>query len=317
MSTTSRKPRRLRAPSSLTCSAATALRETGEPLLSLLLSRKRPREGQGGLPDGRDPLEHISMTGLEALMDAAWPAAERQESGGWVLRAASGVTQRANSVWPREPGADHHGLLATLRQARLWYRNRRLPLIFQVFEDPRYAPLNAVLDAEGFTRQSETLVLVRDRGAESPAADAGVEISGAPSAEWLQLWWSVDGRGDDDALAVARGILERCPSLYALVRDDGGAPAAVGRLAVPPNGGGGRGGLYCMATRPDARRRGHAARILRALLHEGDARGLGSYWLLVMASNTGARELYTRAGFQTEGRYLYRQERPKRHLTGC
>ncbi|WP_160665652.1 GNAT family N-acetyltransferase [Pseudarthrobacter sp. ATCC 49987] len=262
-------------------------------------------------------MEHESMTGLEALMDAAWPAAEREESGGWVLRAASGVTQRANSVWPREPGVDAHAQPAALRQARLWYRNRRLPLIFQVFEDPRYAPLNAVLDAEGFTRQSETLVLVREGGADSPAAPSGVEISAGPSAEWLQLWWSVDGRGDDTALAVARGILERCPSLYALVRDDDGVPAAVGRLAVPPNGEGALGGLYCMATRPDARRRGYAARILRGLLQEGDARGLGSYWLLVMASNAGARELYARAGFQAAGRYLYRQERPKRHLTGC
>lgn len=262
-------------------------------------------------------MEHESMTGLEVLMDAAWPAAEREDSGGWVLRAASGVTQRANSVWPREPGVDARAHLAALRQARLWYRDRRLPLIFQVFEDPRYAPLNAVLDAEGFTRQSETLVLVREGGTDSPAAAPGVEISAGPSAEWLQLWWSVDGRGDDAALAVARGILERCPALYALVRDDDGVPAAVGRLAVPPNGGGGLGGLYCMATRPDARRRGYAARILRALLHEGDARGLGSYWLLVMASNAGARELYARAGFQAAGRYLYRQERPKRHLTGC
>ena len=47
-----------------------------------------------------------SIPGLEALMDSAWPAAEREESDGWVLRAASGVTQRANSVWPRDPGDD-------------------------------------------------------------------------------------------------------------------------------------------------------------------------------------------------------------------
>ena len=59
----------------------------------------------------RDPMEQEPMTRLEELMDAAWPAAEREESGGWVLRAASGVTQRANSVWPREPGLDPHGLL--------------------------------------------------------------------------------------------------------------------------------------------------------------------------------------------------------------
>ena len=263
------------------------------------------------------------VSGIEALMDAAWPAGDREESGGWVLRAASGVTQRANSVWPREPGSDAHGQLAALREARLWYRNRRLPLIFQVFEDPRYAPLNTVLDEEGFTRQSETLVLARDGGIDSPAADPGVEISAGPSAEWLRLWWSVDGRGDDAALAVARGILERCPALYALVRDEDGRPAAVGRLAVVPGGtavpgaAGSWGGLYCMATRPDARRRGYASRVQQALFSAGAARGLAGYWLLVMASNTAARELYSRAGFCEVSRYYYRQERPRRSLTGC
>ena len=256
-------------------------------------------------------------------MDAAWPAAERQESGGWVLRAASGVTQRANSVWARDPGDDTERQLAALREARLWYRSRRLPLIFQLFDGPRHAGLHAVLDAEGFTRQSETLVLVRRSGAESGAdsgdADPAVEFSAEPSAEWLDLWWSVDGRGGAAALPVARGILEGCPAVYALVRDDGGVPAAVGRLALPvtEHAGPGWGGLYCMATRPDSRRRGLGGRIVRALLREGEARGVADYWLLVTASNAGARNLYANAGFREACRYLYRQERPKRHLTGC
>ncbi|QDW29883.1 GNAT family N-acetyltransferase [Arthrobacter sp. KBS0702] len=252
-------------------------------------------------------------------MDAAWPAADREETGGWLLRAASGVTQRANSVWPRKPGAGAHAQLAALRAARLWYRARRLPLIFQVFDHPRYAPLNAVLDAEGFTRQSETLVLVRDGVAPAARADRGVEISTEPSGEWLRLWWSVDGRGDDAALEVASGILTDCPSVYALVRDDDGNPAAVGRLALPVAEPGSPrwGGLYCMATRPDARRRGYGTRVLNALLGEGTRLGLAGYWLLVTAANTGAQELYDRAGFEEAGRYLYRQERPKRHLTGC
>ncbi len=86
-------------------------------------------------------------------MDAAWPAPDREESDGWVLRAASGVTQRANSVWPREPEGDMHRQHEALRAARLWYRGRRLPLIFQVFDDPRSTGLNAILDGEGFTRQ--------------------------------------------------------------------------------------------------------------------------------------------------------------------
>ncbi|AXJ09048.1 N-acetyltransferase [Arthrobacter sp. PM3] len=266
----------------------------------------------------------VSVPRLEALMDSAWPAAERHGSGGWVLRAASGVTQRANSVWPRDPGEDPHALLSALREARLWYRSRRLPVIFQVFDGPRSAALNAVLDAEGFTRQSETLVLVRGPlGGPVSGADAGadpaVEISAAPTAEWLELWWSVDGRGGGAELAVARGILEGCASLYGLVRDDAGAPAAVARLAMPAAGSAvpGWGGLYCMATRPDARRQGFGGRIVRALLREGDARGLEGYWLLVMASNVGARDLYAQAGFRETARYRYRQERPKRHLTGC
>lgn len=256
-----------------------------------------------------------AVPGLEALMDAAWPATERQETGGWVFRAASGVTQRANSVWPREPGEDAPAQSAMLRTARLWYRARRLPVILQVFKGPNSGPLDAVLDAEGFTRQSETLVMVLTAGTETPDAGGGVEISSEPTEEWLRLWWSVDGRGDAAARDIARGILEGCPSRYALVRDGDGVPAAVGRLAVPP--GAGRGGLYCMATRPDARRRGHAGRVLSGLLGEGARLGLDGYWLLVTAANSGARELYARAGFAESCRYLYRQERPKRHLTGC
>jgi len=153
-------------------------------------------------------------------------------------------------------------------------------------------------------------------------AQPGVEISADPSDEWLELWWSVDGRGGPAERETARHILTGCPSLYALVRSDDGVPAAVGRLALPPvdvarSGTGGWGGLYCMATRPDARRRGHALRILQALLQEGAARNLAGYWLLVTAANTGAQQLYAKAGFREAGRYLYRQERPKRHLTGC
>ncbi|QHK22182.1 GNAT family N-acetyltransferase [Pseudarthrobacter psychrotolerans] len=265
-------------------------------------------------------------------MDAAWPAPDREESDGWVLRAASGVTQRANSVWPREPEGDTRQQHEALRAARLWYRGRRLPLIFQVFDDPRSTGLNAILDGEGFTRQSETLVMCRINGAQAadqPAArpavtrpavaQPGVEISTDPSDEWLDLWWSVDGRGGPEERETARSIVAGCPSIYALVRSDDGVPAAVGRLALSPTGeaGGSWGGLYCVATRPDARRRGHALRIMQALLHEGAACDLAGYWLLVTAVNSGAQQLYAKAGFRVVGRYLYRQERPKRHLTGC
>lgn len=266
---------------------------------------------------------HAALSDLENAMDAAWPAPERLEADGWVLRSAGGVTQRANSIWPRQdPVAGAAGFPAMLRGARSWYRSRRLPVIFQVVEDGRTASLTTFLDCLGFTRQSETLVMTRGPWTRA-AEDAGtgdngstVELSGEPSDEWLQLWWHVDGRGGLDLLATARDILTGCPSVYALVRDDDGRPAAVGRLALP-GGAGRRGGIYCMATHRDSRRRGYGTAILRALLAEGAARDLDGYWLLVTAANDGAQALYSAAGFQETVRYHYRQDPPRRAFAGC
>ncbi|HKU03006.1 MAG TPA: GNAT family N-acetyltransferase [Arthrobacter sp.] len=251
-------------------------------------------------------------------MDAAWPAPDRHDAGGWTLRAAAGVTQRANSIWPRTaPDGDEacsDDLPGLLREARAWYRSRRLPVIFQVFDIPAASALHQLLDAEGFTRQSETLVMTRNARIPEYAAPE-VELSTEPSGEWLRVWWEVDGRGGEDSLAVAETILKGCPSVYALVRDRDGRASAVGRLALPD--GSGQGGLYCMATLPDARRQGLAATILQALLHAGKEHGVHNFWLLVTAANHGAQELYAKAGFREAGRYLYRQERPRRALTGC
>jgi GNAT superfamily N-acetyltransferase len=261
-------------------------------------------------------MEH-GVDAYESLMDAAWPAPERDDMGEWVLRAADGVTQRANSVWPRAGVPD---IQAAVRGAALWYRKRRLPLILQVTDTPANAVLNSVLDAQGFTRQSETLVMCRDTGfgtASHSGFQGAVEMAGHPSAEWLDVWWGVDGRGGQEELETARRILMGCPALYALVRSDDGVPAAVGRLAVPSGGEGGQGGIYCMATRPEFRRRGFAGRVLQSLIGGAASAGADRLWLMVTASNGGAREFYTRAGFQEVGRYQYRQERPKRALTGC
>ncbi|MDT0168787.1 GNAT family N-acetyltransferase [Pseudarthrobacter sp. BRE9] len=263
---------------------------------------------------------------LEAAMDAAWPALERYDAGGWVLRAAGGVTQRANSIWPRILDAGQSGdqLPVLLADARSWYRRRRLPVIFQLFTSPATAALHDLLDTERFTRQSETLVMTRSAAAVPLPAAAPVtaaidlsliELSPLPSPDWLRVWWDVDGRGGEDALATARAILEGCPSVYALARDADGRPAAVGRLALPA--GSARGGLYCMATRPDVRRSGYGTAIVRSLLQAGAERGVMDFWLLVTAANHEAQGLYAKAGFREAGRYLYRQERPRRALTGC
>jgi ribosomal protein S18 acetylase RimI-like enzyme len=259
---------------------------------------------------------------LETLMDKAWPALEREELeldgvGEWVLRASGGVTQRANSVWPRDPSGgqqENRGIVRAVLAAAQWYRLRRLPLIFQVFDDSRSAALNAVLDEQGFTRQSATRIMVRDAEEQSGSTSAGnVDLADVPSGEWLRVWWSVDGRGGEAELSVAHKILTACPALYAMVRDDDGVPAAVGRLALVD----GWGGIYSMATSAEHRRRGYGTEVLAALLKAGAQQGLEGFWLLVTEANHGAQSLYSQAGFTDHGSYLYRQAPLRRAPSGC
>lgn len=229
-------------------------------------------------------------------MRAGWPALSEVDVDGWVARFSGGVTQRANSVLPvRAPG----DVDSALARVEALYAARGLPVIFQVGPGAAPAELDQVLDRRGYVLGSPTGVFVAEVGERS--SSPLVEVEDAPSAEWLQLWWAVDGRGDDAALAVAVKILTAGPALYATVRDSSGA-VAVARLALV----GEWGGVYCMAVREDARRRGVGAVLLDGLLQAGRARGVRRAWLQVRAENSGARRLYQRAGFTEVARYHYR-----------
>ena len=67
----------------------------------------------------------------------------------------------------------------------------------------------------------------------------------------------------------------------------------------------GWGGLYAVATRPEARRRGHARALASALAAEACARGLDRLWLQVLADNAPAIGLYASLGFEPASRYAY------------
>lgn len=240
-------------------------------------------------------------------MRAGWPALDEVEVDGWVARFSGGVTQRANSVMPLAAPAD---LDDALDRVERLYAARGLPVVFQLGPDARPAGLDDVLAARGYAFGSPTSVQTASVGAVPPVQ--GVEIAETPSPEWLDLWWEVDGRGDQSALDIAVKILSGGPALYATVRDAGGV-AAVGRLAVV----GEWGGVYCMAVRADARRRGHGAAVLSGLLRAGRARGVTRAWLHVRAENTAALSLYRRAGFTEASRYHYRShggEEPVQHV---
>lgn len=272
----------------------------------------------------------IADPGLQAdwtaLADAGWPAIERRVVGaadgapigsdgsigadrsiGWVARFSHGVTRRANSVYPVGEVADEDAAIAVVES---WYRERGLPPTFQITDDD--AELASALVGQGYVADSETpllvagLATVADALAGSPthAPETTVAVTEKPDADWLDLWWAVDGRGGPDELEVARRIVTGGSALYATVRDARGA-ASVGRLALVEQNGVRWGGLYALATRADARGRGHARSVIAALLEHAARRGATALWLQVMASNAVARRLYNGLGFRQATSYRY------------
>ena len=94
-------------------------------------------------------------------------------------------------------------------------------------------------------------------------------------------------------------------SLELLLRDanfglvalcDGRVAAYVGVISVAPEG-----EITNVATHPDFRRRGLASALLEALKKEAAERGIESIFLEVRRSNTAARELYQKQGFEVIG----------------
>lgn len=263
---------------------------------------------------------------LEGLMDLAWPALETSTANGWKLRSAGSVTQRANSVWPQASPADLPGALAEVTN---WYAARRQAVIFQLTHRPENAALDEFLDGQRYSCQSETIIMTAGTmtsstmttAAHQGPQDSGesrIELSDTPTQEWLELWWGIDGRGGAPERAIARTIMLGTPSIYASAMDGQGRTVGTGRLAVPGSDGGpGWGGIYSMAVHPSVRRLGVASAVVNALMDAGFKAGLGNYWLMVTAANTGARELYGRAGFVEVGRYHYRQAPLRRAPSAC
>ncbi|QIS40297.1 GNAT family N-acetyltransferase [Clavibacter capsici] len=258
---------------------------------------------------GRDPRAVAAL--LDRLADRGWPAERRERHGGWILRAAGGVTKRANSALPAGPVDD---VDAALDAVEAFARTHGMPACVQVSPASEPADLASTLAARGYVADARTLVQVADADAvarrlgEARGRDPALEVTvaDAPDDAWLDAWWSVDGRGGSAERAVARRILTGGPAAYAAVREraaDGsaGRVLATARLALVD----GWGGLFAVATRPEARRRGLSRAAMAAAVGAGRERGITALWLQVVEGNAGARALYAGLGFASASRYEY------------
>ncbi|KAB1904441.1 GNAT family N-acetyltransferase [Micromonospora sp. AMSO1212t] len=256
------------------------------------------------VPPARRPTA-AAVVALELAADEAWPAPVRGRLGDWRLRWADGWTGRANSALP--VGDPDRPLPAALDAVQRWYAERGGPALVNT-PLPLAAPVGAELDARGWTSRPPVLVqtvplrtLTAPPATAAPATDVPpVTLADAPADDWLAIAAGRKG-GLPDA---ARQVLTGTPRVrFAELREDGRL-LAVGRGTV--TGEGRWLGVSLLETVPQARRRGLAVAVVRALAGWGAGEGATHAFLQVEQSNTGAVALYRGLGFTTHHTYLTR-----------
>ncbi len=249
------------------------------------------------LSTGPEPtVKHYPSTqALEAAALTSWPAAHIERLGGWTLRATSGFTGRANSV---HVGADIEPDDLEARLARVLTFYRRHGLLPRVQVPLPHEGLLAGLERRGWRRGHSGVVMAGPLPAGSSASDVRLLDTPEPL---LPVWWTVEPRAGS-LPDVSAGLLRRIetPVAFALALDPN-RPVACATATLR----GGLLGIQAIGTLPDARRRGHARRLLHHLFAWGTDRGARHAWLQVAPDNVPAHRLYAGLGLTRRYDYVY------------
>ena len=255
------------------------------------------------VPAARRP-PAADVVALELAANDAWPAPVQARLGRWILRAGQNWTGRANSALA--VGDPDRTLEAAIDAVEVWYGERgQQPLINAPM--PLAAPVNAALDARGWTARPLTLVQTSPVApllvTIPPRADLPpVELADSPADDWFAMVAAHKGTLPETAVRILTGV----PDLvFAHVRDADGDLVAIARGAV--TGPERWLGISLLQTVPAVRRRGVGLHVLRGLAQWAAQRGSTRAYLQVEERNTAAVALYGRAGFSTHHTYLTRE----------
>jgi GNAT superfamily N-acetyltransferase len=231
---------------------------------------------------------------LERMGGRAWPARIEERLGGWTLRAADGVTRRANSVLPLgDPGVPN--LEAGIQKVTGFYKQQNLPPRFQMTIASQPPNLEDVLVALGFKEELRVIVQVASIASLSAVKHAHeVEVTSTPRQDWFATYGQAEGY-DQLSLAVRGGIMNRVslPKAYAAALIDG-LTVGVGFGVLDQ----GWLGIFAIATLERHRRQGVATALTSALGRWALSKGVRRAYLQVSEDNESAKRLYAPLGFR-------------------
>lgn len=224
------------------------------------------------------PVRNSEIRALEHAAALAWPGTEQHWHDGWLLRAGSGHTSRANSAVPLLFSSSTEALPEIV----CWYAERGLAPWLALPE--RLLPIKA-------PGVKPTRVLVRDL---SPVPSApGVALAEVPDEQWLRVY------ARDVPPEILTAVLDGALTFAT-------AGTAVGRGAVTTAPDGVRWlGVSCVRVAESARRTGLARLVCSALQNWGAEQGATRAYVQVLDENLPALRLYESLGLRLHHRHRY------------
>jgi ribosomal protein S18 acetylase RimI-like enzyme len=254
-----------------------------------------------GIPSPHQHSETVDLDLVRAIerhSARAWPSPEVVLLNGWELRFAPGSrSRRVNSLTPISP---IRGKFAdTLTLSEKLCRERKVPCTVRITPAAEAETFD-ILGRKGYQERDITLVQACPIGPAHPI-EAQVTLSEDFQPGWVDGMGAASGADTAERLMIERMLqsVDR-PMALGTVTDHGGAVAFARAVAAD-----GLIGLFQVVTRPEARRRGHAERLVSSLMGWGRKHGAMRAYLQVTEANAPARRLYERMGFRDAYRYSY------------
>jgi GNAT superfamily N-acetyltransferase len=236
------------------------------------------------------------IAAIEHHSARAWPAPVTIPMNGWEMRfAAHSSSRRVNSLNPVAPEAGKFQGVLKSYLAECVKRNSKAHV--------RLLPLardneQKFLSSLGLEAVGATAVEVIENFS-SGERDDRVVLSSHVTDDWLDAYIGAHGYAPEERAAV-KSILETVPYAMGFAHViEHGVPVAAGRTAIID----GLAGFNQIATAPYQRRKGHARRIMSALMDYAVGQGARQGYLQVEMRNLPARTLYGSLGFKSL--YLY------------
>ena len=255
-------------------------------------------------------MDHDEILRYEELQHNAFPALRTVMYDGWAIRFGGNFTYRVNDANPMY--ASTLPVQEKVAYAEELYRGSGLEkAIFKIHEGmaPEDAQLlDSVLEARGYEKDRHGRIQVcplQDFRLWPNAPQTTIEPF--MTDRWLEGFLTMNGTPEDQK-AAAKEMLSSIvyPIAAASVWEDGEMIAC--GLGVLERG---YVGLYDIYVDANHRRQGLGQDICSAIMQAGKARGCHTAYLQCLTSNTGARAMYARMGYEETYAYWFRLKRFK------